>query len=194
MAMRTEIRFVSGIDSVTRIPKLVRLSDLRRRFAVIQDTYRSDSAEMYFDEALWCSLFEFAKQYAPAVRVSIVLERDIKEMLELSVDAFDSYWRILEDRCPPPFVLVRDSDKLVLFVATEYWNRVGGPMPYHDSYTYSLFSREDVSQRAVDFLRNSETAQQWDMSSEIGTGTIEELPVDYGKGFVWKWLDRLGIG
>lgn len=28
----------------------------------------------------------------------------------------------------------------------ESWDRCGGPMPYHDSYTFSMYTREDHSE------------------------------------------------
>jgi hypothetical protein len=50
---------------------------------VIQETYRPDKAEdgMYFDEALWRRLFEFARGTAPAARVGIVGFGCAKEMV-----------------------------------------------------------------------------------------------------------------
>ncbi|MCR6644982.1 MAG: hypothetical protein NVV62_10995 [Terricaulis sp.] len=49
----------------------------------------------------------------------------------------------------------------------EAWNQIGGPEPYHDSYTYSVFADEDLSARLVRFIRESDDADGWALAEEI---------------------------
>ncbi len=42
----------------------------------------------------------------------------------------------------PERIELRCADRLVCSVESEFWHRVGGPSPYHDSVTLSFYSRE----------------------------------------------------
>jgi hypothetical protein len=161
---KTEIRFLKGFDPACVVPPLVKSARLRERFAVIQETYRADKVDMHFDDALWLCLLEFAVRFAPGARVKIVGEGDGKET---AIEEFLSGWKTSEDREPPACILVREHESLALCVATEYWKQVGGPWPYHDSYTYSAFSNEDLSERLIEFLRDAEAAAGWDISPDV---------------------------
>jgi hypothetical protein len=39
-----------------------------------------------------------------------------------------------------------ENDRLVAVVETEFWSSVGGPSPYHDSYTFSLYTGQNRSE------------------------------------------------
>ena len=78
---RTGIRFVAGIEPASIAPAAVKTAgSLAHRFAVIQETYRPDKVDMYFDEALWRRLVEFARGTAPGARGGIVVSDRAKEM------------------------------------------------------------------------------------------------------------------
>ncbi len=160
----TKIEFVSGTDGIFKVPELAKAAGLCRRFAVIQHTYRSDTVDMYFDELLWKRLIECVSHLGGTnLDVQVVkCEGDV----EVPLDAFMSAWAELEDldREPPLFILARKGQELVLCVATEYWTRIGGPQPYADSYTYSIFSRDDVSAKVRKFLADAEASELWDMA------------------------------
>ncbi len=40
---------------------------------------------------------------------------------------------------------LEQGEEAVLYVETELYSLIGGPLPYHDSVTLSLFSQEDLS-------------------------------------------------
>jgi len=157
---RTEIRFVAGIESWHCSSG--RESGLAHRFAVIQETYRSDAVDAYFDEALWRRLLEFASGAEPGAQVGIIPRDGANE-----VDAgdFRAANTLIED--PPPFVLVRVNGKLLLCMETEYWTQTGAPWPYHDSYTYAIWSNEDLSARVVRFLREADASASWNIASGV---------------------------
>lgn len=157
----TEVDFFAGFDPVCLVPRAVKQAGLTQRFAVIQHTYRADCPDMYFDQALWRRLVEFAEQLGPEVRVV-----PAEGQPEMTVEAFIDTWQGVPDveRDPPAFVLVREGPTLRLLMATEYWARVGGPPRYHDSFTYSLFSNADLGGRVREFLAGAPGAGDWKMA------------------------------
>jgi len=172
--IRTKIDFVAGFDPMCLVPELVRSVGLRCRIAVIQDTYRPDSVDMYFDQPLWLCLLEFATQFGHGLQVGIVdrrkrAPREPERADEVPPEAFLAAWRALDDadRYPPACIVVRDRENLVLYISTEYWNRAGGPMPYHDSYTYSIFSNEDLAAKVIQFLADAEASRGWELSTNL---------------------------
>src|SRR6185295_20404417 len=87
----------------------------------------------------------------------------------LALADYISSWNQLpkDDRKPPPFVMVRDNGSLKFLMVTEYWKNVGGPYPYADSYTYSVFSNLDLSGDIRSFLSKSPEAAGWRIASEV---------------------------
>ncbi|HEX6865757.1 MAG TPA: hypothetical protein VF122_00855, partial [Caulobacteraceae bacterium] len=87
---------------------------------------------------------------------------------ETPVDAFMATWNSSRDeyRDPPEYIVARDGEDLILCIATEYWTRIGGPRPYHDSYTYSIYSRDNIIENVIKFLVTSDAAREWEISLE----------------------------
>lgn len=162
--VRTTVSFVTGFDGVMPLPDVAKSAGLRHRFAIVQSTYRPDSVDMYFDENLWKRLIGFAQGLDASVLFSVIEEGSSDEK---NLDVFMSQWSNSADpyRDPPPFVILRDRRGTGLLIATEYWTRVGGPPPYADSYTYSIYSRESIEQRAVSFLLDGDRKHLWDLVS-----------------------------
>jgi hypothetical protein len=156
--IKTEVNFVAGIDGIGTLPPAVRKAGLDHRFAVIQETYRSDSTDMYFDAALWLCLFDFACSFAPGADVRI-------GKMALTPEAFLRNWQASDDPDPEP-IEVRQQGELVLYVAPEFWANIGGPAPYADSYTYAVFSREDLAGRLMAHLRDGDTDHRWMLASQ----------------------------
>jgi hypothetical protein len=182
---RTAIRFVAGIEPGHRIPAAVKAAGgLTHRFAVIQETYRPDKASegMYFDEALWRRLLEFARETAPDVQVAIVACDCAK-----AIDASDFLAANASIEDPPASVLVHAKGTLLLFIETEYWTQVGGPWPYHDSYTYAIWSNDEVSARVIRFLREADASASWDIASDV-------LEPSAAKPAPMRWLWALLTG
>ncbi len=166
---KTKIRFVRGFEPKFPIPKTVKTAGLTHRFAVIQETWRADTAAtvgMFFDEALWRRLLAFAAQFAPGLRLAILPTQNGKEM---PPEDFLAAWDKQDaDAREPPAILARDARQSpVLYIEPEYWTRVGGPMPYHDSYTYSIYSSGDLGDRVMRFLTEAEAARGWELSTVV---------------------------
>jgi hypothetical protein len=170
----TKIGLYSGHDPASTVPKFVRKAELSYRLAVVQDTYRADSVDMYFDEALWNRLLEFATSYNPRLTVGVVDRpgkrrgREPKLADELLLGSFKAI-RAAEpaDQHPAEYIMVRDDGRLLLCIVTEFWTQVGGPLPYADSYTYAIFSKHDLAGRVLQFLTASTAASGWLLPAQV---------------------------
>jgi len=173
---KTEINFFAGFDPVCPVPKVVEAAGLKYRLAVVQETFRPDSVDMYFDKALWQRLLEFAATFGPALCVRVIdrpwdgtRHGEPKEADELPLEVFRTARRAstADDQDPAEYVMVRDGDNLVLCIATEFWTQVGGPRPYSDSYTYSIFSKEELAPRVRHFLAAATESSGWRLAEEV---------------------------
>ncbi|HVY86723.1 MAG TPA: hypothetical protein VG943_16440 [Caulobacterales bacterium] len=144
---KTSIAFASGFDRPA--PAEAKAHGLTHRFAVIQETYRPDSADMVFDAPLYRALVAFAEAYEPDVRVSI-----------------DGAPEGGEDE-PAAHIVARRADDIVLWIETEFWHAVGGPAPYHDSYTYAVYARDEVGARLRQYLAAHEASAGWTLASDV---------------------------
>jgi hypothetical protein len=139
---------------------------------------------MYFDEPLWCRLLEFALGFGTGHEVGIIdrgrgVDRDWQARTareperadEIGAETFLSAWNASNDpyRDPPEYIVVRQNGNLVLCIVTEYWTQAGGPAPYADSYTYSIFSKNDVAGTVTKFLQEADMAQGWELSTVPST-------------------------
>jgi hypothetical protein len=130
---------------------------------------------MFFDKALWSALLGFAANFRPGARVSLVDRRmpghiargEPSQSDELSIETYIAMRADEVEPEPAEYVMVRDDTALVLCIATEFWTQVGGPTPYADSYTYSIFSAEDVSGRVMTHLSAADGCGGWRLASEV---------------------------
>ena len=130
---------------------------------------------MYFDEALFLRLLDYARKVSEGGTVQVIEEpstqpntllarllgRDERIQEARTLDNFIQGWSVTpsDEKEPPIKVLVLKDGSPTLCIATEFWTRVGGPPEYHDSYTYSVFSREDRSNEIREFLAASTAAK-----------------------------------
>lgn len=174
-AAKTEIDLIVGFSPTTPPLKIVRDAGFGHRTGVIQHTYRSNCVDAYFDESLWRRLVEFAKTFG----VVSVIDRpwggprapnrdwhsgkadQPSAADERPMEGFLERWN---GDYPPEMILARNGGRVDLSIATEYWAQVGGPRPYADSFTYSICSRDDLSERLAGFLRSSSDAIGWSLS------------------------------
>lgn len=169
-----EIEFVAGAERGFRYPPAIAAAGLGHRLAVVQHTHVAGCADMVFDEALWRALCDFlVRQTLGEVFVGPAPDDLGRE--EWSLAAFLRDWDATpaDDRGPPGLLIVRSGADLRLCVVTEYWAQVGGPWPYADSYTYAVFSAQDLSIALPAFLRDR-SGGQWLLSDEILTAGAKE--------------------
>ncbi len=179
----TNIDFVTGFDSFSAIPEAAKKAGLKYRFAVIQDTYRPDKVYIYFDENLLMSIIDFLKGFYNAQDFQIEQRQGVAKV---QLEVFLSDWNKLnsDDRNPPETIYVRKEQKIVACVATQYWKCCGGPRPYHDSYTYQLFSEDDISEKVITFLAEVSKTNGWNIAAKpIDSSEIGPLPKKKWFGF-----------
>jgi hypothetical protein len=162
-----EVEFVSGPEPEYRYPPAIGRAGLDRRLAVIQHTNAPGSPDMVFDEDLWRALAVFlARQGEGDVCVGRTVEDLGREEWTLAALLEDWDRALPEDRYPPDLLLARVQGALRLCMVIEAWAQVGGPWPYADSWTYSIFSHEDLSASLPAFLRE-QSAGRWTVSQTL---------------------------
>jgi hypothetical protein len=182
---KTQVRFVCGMDGVFARPVQARDAGLTNRFAVIQDSHVEGQDDMVFDEALWRALLGFSSRLGD--RVEVIAEtgrRSRPQPLKEFMEVFEA--TPADDRSPPELVLVHEGKHLKVCIVTEFWNRVGGPAPYHDSYTYAFFSAQDLGRDIVAHLERQNGEGLWELSGEIITVSPGQEP-----GIIRRMLDWL---
>lgn len=160
-----DIVFVSGHERDFRYPPAIAAAGLGHRLAVVQETGVEGWPDMVFDEALWRALCDFLAHQG---EVWVGHDMDDLGREEWSLRAFLEDWerQAPDDRGPPGLLVVRSGGALRFCVVTEYWNQVGGPWPYADSYTYSVFSMEDLSGALPAYFREI-CDGRWRLSDDL---------------------------
>ena len=156
---RVRVRFAKGVEGIAERPSVA--SGLDQRFAVIQDTYVTGHPDMVFDDRLWLTLVDFLGRQSAAQEVRVTREEGQVVGLALFVSNWKGVARA--DREPPPLVEFRTDAATSAVMATEYWSRVGGPEPYHDSYTYAIWTRDDVEEALREYLALSVDGGAWQL-------------------------------
>lgn len=162
---KTEVRFVTGFDGADGWAgrDYAKKAGLGFRFAVVQDTCRPDSIDMFFDEALWLSLLDYALTISQDIRICV----DHKQENISLLDFYLGQWLPVsdDDKDPPQSIMVYEADQLTVMIDTEYWCRVGGPSPYHDSYTYAIYSTRPLNLAVMEHLTQANTGG-WDLEPQ----------------------------
>lgn len=182
---RTTIRFASGMDGEFARPPQAKHAGFDKRFAVIQDTHVPGHDDMVFDEALWRALASFMTGLGMTIEV---VDRAGKGSRPQSLDSWMAQLDAspADDRSPPDLLLAREGDALRVCMVTEFWCEVGGPLLYHDSYTYSFYSAQDLGRDVLAFLHARNAAGLWNLSEEVVIVSPGKPP-----GIVQRVLDWL---
>jgi hypothetical protein len=166
-ANSVDVCFVKGMDRFSRIPARAARAGLNQRLAVIQETCVEGCIDMHFDELLWRTLADYVRAFVPGARIEVVT-KDGRSDRPVSLDRFLEEWNgvAVDGREPPPLLLAISDGGLRLCMATEYWCNAGGPRPYHDSYTYSLYADRDLQGEVLAQLDQAEGRERWRIKRE----------------------------
>jgi hypothetical protein len=138
------LALVSGYHKHSYPPPEAYDAGLRRRFAIVLDTYRQDYEGIYFDTELFLGLVTEVFRTIPHDRMAITMwEGNAFDSVEALAQSYCGMAQ--DDRDPPARVRLFRGADMVCLVETEFWAYCGGPWPYHDSYTVSLYTAEDRS-------------------------------------------------
>ena len=183
------VRLVRGRDRFEVYPELAAGAGLSRRLVVVQDSYAEGCGEMFFDEPLWAALVEFICRHAAKVTAEVTDRKG--RFNESPIDAFLEEWKRTdpEDRAPPLAIVGREGGDVRLCMVLEAWFAVGGPGPYHDSYSYSLYTDHDLESELRACLGTAVGCERWTLAMD----TIELRP-DYFLSQsswsyrLWRWV------
>jgi hypothetical protein len=136
-----QIALVAGYHPCSFPPSMAYDVGLKERFAVVLSSYRPEKDGMFFDADLFVRLADAILKVIPHDSLDIDLgSPHFKSLAELA----ELYVRQNEiDHEPPNSMKAFLSDRLVAVEETEPWMAVGGPAPYHDSFTMSFYTAEE---------------------------------------------------
>lgn len=175
---------------------------LAQRFAWVLNTYRPDlGPDSYFDHELFLGLINrlLSALSHDKMEVSLPGEKPGQKQITDSLSAMSN---------DEPFIdaMIFDRDVMVCLLVTERWALVGGPMPYHDSYTLSVYLKdydqkfiESISRKvAEDFQAELEqvlVGQDWREEDNLLGGLFRSIgeasppqPIPIFRGFVVTML------
>lgn len=159
-------RWLAGLPGPRRrLPKAAADAGLTFRTAVIQATFVNGLDDMFHDAALWRAIVAFVRDFEEGGETSV--SRDVgrrSEMISLAeyVSEMDAFAPEHEGDAPRGEALFHWREgSLRLYVEPENWFAVGGPSPYQDSRTYSLYADKDITAELVTYLKASPGASGW---------------------------------
>jgi hypothetical protein len=134
------VSLVNGTHrKVTPIPQEVRKGGYHYRIGLVLDSYRSDCADMYFDSALFVELLQFISEKAIGNPITIDMgDLGIRNGSFPNLRKFYNSIEVSDQDLPEKIIW----DGSIGFKET--WYLSGGPEPYHDSFTFSIFSQKAV--------------------------------------------------
>lgn len=133
--------YVKGVD---RLPQQAKARDLDKRFAFVLETYRPGVVDAFFDAELYEGLVKVTAKAFGATSLTVAL--DSGDAVKCSAAEFHSCLvkRLEVEREPFSQILIERDSVVVAMLFCEPWVNVGGPDPYHDSYTLALYTASIV--------------------------------------------------
>ena len=117
---------------------------LRKRFAIVLNTFYPEKGEMFFDSGLFVELLTVCCKVIDHDSMLIQInEHEECSSLETLIESISIAPE--DDREPPLRIKFMKRDQLTCFEETEFWVNCGGPFPYHDSYTSVFYTKDDKS-------------------------------------------------
>lgn len=111
---------------------------LQDRLAIILHSFRADKVEMFFDHELFLNILTTVTGFLRSDAMAIELED--KSTLAALDELRLFYEGLAEDgRVPPERITWTRQNLLLCAGVCQNWYLVGGPDPYHDSFTFELF-------------------------------------------------------
>lgn len=131
--------------------------------AVVLSTHRTGNPDMFIDHELWLACLDAIGNSVGAATTEVFLEPKRRFLERLRprrkgplIGAVEQYAaRVRADLSTDDWetVLWRHEGTLLAAATAERWYLVGGPPPYHDSYTTSIFVKDSCKEALVDALQ-----------------------------------------
>lgn len=127
------------LPEIDRPFEVAAAAGLTLRIALCLDTWRGDDEGMYFDDQLAVALLGVMAASIPHDRQEVAVGEASRTWASLT-EWHENYRRLPpDDRGPFDEVRLFLEGKLQAIVRTEPWVRIGGPHPYHDTWTFSAY-------------------------------------------------------
>lgn len=180
------LTIVKGYHDFIQPPEIVYDKKLFSRVAIVLSTYRHDKKYSYFDAELFFELISKIRNLFSSCQLNIYFT---DECFLNSIDSMKE--RVLseseEDRNPPRSIIFRINESVCCVIDLEFWVNVGGPLPYHDSYTIAVYTSNDISEQLIVICNDVCNA----LSATIcGITEISPLPKRSRK-WLWGFLSKL---
>ncbi len=131
------------ILNIDKIPKIASKHGLDRRFSMAFDSHHPEFGEMHFDVSMFENIFtELFKQ----------IEFDLMEVTygdgeKLTFSSFQDALKDFKKREKPENdtfdgISIFLKDERVGYIQMEYYQSIGGPYPYHDTFNLAFFMRQ----------------------------------------------------
>jgi len=140
MNKEKEIRLAYGFNpKFIPIPEGIDRLRVHSRIAVILESYRSDKVDMFFDSETFIRIIEYLNKHTLGEPKSILVGNTI--FSENPMPDLVAYYAKIEenDRGLPDIIKWENAVAL-----PEPWYLVGGPMPYHDSFTLAIYPHKEI--------------------------------------------------
>ncbi len=163
--MTQPVKIISGFHSCTpSTPRLAIDAGLSSRAAFSIESYRPGSVDMFFDSDLFMSLLNAVSSSVPHDSTEVwqeipggIFQRLLRHehyRIIGSLETLEGMFRQKEPE-PPSKIVWTKATKPVVIGVPEGWHLLGGPDPYHDTYTFSLYSSSSDSARIIEALRST---------------------------------------
>jgi hypothetical protein len=140
---RRRLTMVKGYHVDIARPTASVKGHLENRFALVLDTQTEGSPILLFRLELFAPFIGAMLQVVPHEWIAITMfDGAVLGSFKAACDELRS--RPINK--PPVEMFLFLEGELVCVVNTEFWVSFGGPDPYHDSYTFSFYTREDLSE------------------------------------------------
>lgn len=134
-------------SAARRPPREVFSAGLTSSVAIVISTYRFGSSDMFLDHPLWLTCVHAVSDVVKADRTQVfhevrsnLLGRILGPRWPRPIGTLESFAASLDDDGPHWGMLAwTRTGSLVGAAMAEDWYRVGGPEPYHDSYTTRVY-------------------------------------------------------
>lgn len=152
--LRTSFQIVLGAHDATPVPAAARAHGFTHRFAVVQSTHAPGVADMVVDSRVVLALVRAVDAHF-ATSAALFWDRPGRRRQRIQLTALEAHYRDTRPDLHDPLTAAewRSGHRLVALLHTETWCDVGGPAPYHDSVTYSLYSAADLGAPLLAALR-----------------------------------------
>ena len=180
MKSERTVSILIGRDSTAgRPPREAVRAGLTATVAAVLSTYRSNSPDMVLDHPLWLRCARAITEVVQADETQVfgelrqgLLGRLLRRRRPPDLGTLETYAaRLVSDPDAPEWGVIhwKRGAVLVAVAVAEPWYRVGGPAPYHDSYTMRVFLAPTSAADAVARMRRQ---------IEDGGGVVDQIPIE----------------